>query len=55
MDKNNKVFMAVSPQSLSSLAFHTGMKTKEEAFTKMKKFFMDKLGVEQVYNLEYFN
>lgn len=54
-DLETKVFIAVSPQSLASLAFHTGLKTKQEAFTKLKQFFISKLGVENVINLEYFN
>ena len=52
--KNTQVHLAVSPQSLASLAVRFGLESKKEAFKRLSAFLMEKVGVYKVYNLEYF-
>jgi len=51
----SKVYVAISPQSLSSLAHFCGLKTKEDTVRRLRHFLRTKLGVEDVYGLEHFN
>ena len=50
----SKVYVAVSPQSIASIAAHQGMDTSEQAFERLSTF-LKSLGVVDVFDLSLFN